>query len=424
MSKFRNINIGSHKNGQALVELAALGTVLIFCLGLLIAYGMSENYGQETMMQTFRKAFVRARSGNPAERRRGHNAYDPGWAYENTEPELPSNHWRNVNYMVIEDKVQPYSVGVLNPDERIPVGSSVSATCSMHLFHEINSDGDMPRVEYEINGRRYSFTGAAIVSYAGVPKDTVRTKKTKSPWNGSGKCWEWEVVENPEKGMAADVDNDGYEETIMEVNLGNVLAGVDDDGNPVTVVNSGARIISGQVEENHFFKAADRDTWKPIDGNPRQAIHEITLTEDEARRATDDYITVRRAWERRGLWRVQHRGQWVNAIMVKQEWVITFKFTNWELAFKVVDYQEGEINSEGMNDGLQPGYDKIMTVEDSSFTRGEDRTAITTTEQINGAERIDRIIRTRPGIYTPDGNYEVNDEFSIQKSTTWETPHD
>lgn len=401
-----------------MVELAALGTVLVFCLGLLISYGMTENYSQEAMMRTFRKAFVRARSNDTTEKRRGHNAYNPGWEYENAEPELPGNHWRNVNYVVIEDRIQPSTGGVLNVDERSPVGASASATCSLHLFHEIDSDSDMPRAEYEINGRRYSFTTAAIVTYEGVNQSVVRTKKNKDPWDGTGRCWEWEAVENPEKGMSADVDNDSFEEAIMEVEMGQVLAGVDDAGNPITIVNATAYIISAVVEDSFFFKENDDDVWKPIDGNPRREVHEIDLTEDEAKRATDDFITVRRAWVRYVHEDVLYRGRRVTATEIKLERKLTFKFTDWELTFKVVDYQEGEINPEGENDGLQPDYGKIMAVGDSSFTREEDEAAITTTEQINAGEGVFREIRTKDGIYR------VNDVFPVQETTTWETPHE
>jgi len=42
--------------GQALIELATLGTILIFCLGILINYGLQANYQQEVFMSTFRRA--------------------------------------------------------------------------------------------------------------------------------------------------------------------------------------------------------------------------------------------------------------------------------------------------------------------------------------------------------------------------------
>ncbi|MFH1245413.1 MAG: hypothetical protein V1662_02920 [Candidatus Omnitrophota bacterium] len=412
------------KNGQALVELAALGTVLIFCLGLLMRYGMTENYSQEATMGAFRKAFVRARSGDTRERKRGQNAYNPGWAYENTNPPLPSNHWRNVQYVVINDKIQPSTAGVLSVDERLPAGAAASAVCSQHMFHEIDSNDDLPRVEYEINGKRYSFSAAAIVTYQGVNNNTVKTKKNKDPWDGTGSCWQWERVDNPEKGMMADVDNDNFEEFIMDVHTGNILSGVDRMGNPITVVNPQTFVISGQLEENYFFMSDENDVWKPIDGNPHIIAAQIDLTPDEAKRATDDFITVRRAWVQSGFWYVPYRGQPTPAQWTKLERVLTFKFTDWELAFRVIDYQRGDINSEGVNNGLQDDFSKRMTLDNpSTFIHQEDQTAITTTEQINSTESVDRVIKTSPGAYTPDGNYEVNDVFPVQKTTTWQTPH-
>ena len=48
------------KNGQATVELAIFGSVLIFCLGLLINYGMYYNLSQMHQMRAFRKTLARA----------------------------------------------------------------------------------------------------------------------------------------------------------------------------------------------------------------------------------------------------------------------------------------------------------------------------------------------------------------------------
>jgi len=46
--------------GQALIELATLGAILIFCLGILINYGLQANYQQEAFMDTFRRTMYLA----------------------------------------------------------------------------------------------------------------------------------------------------------------------------------------------------------------------------------------------------------------------------------------------------------------------------------------------------------------------------
>lgn len=144
------------KKGQALVELAVFGTVLIFCLTLLLRYGMSANYQQRVDMQTFRKAFVRAKTGTPVGRG---PSFDPGWTFENSSPPTPTEHSCYVSYTVIEDKPVFSASGILPIAERSPVASAAQAVWSIDLFAEADGEADEPRAEFEINGRRYSFIG-------------------------------------------------------------------------------------------------------------------------------------------------------------------------------------------------------------------------------------------------------------------------
>jgi hypothetical protein len=50
-----NLNLESSKKGQALVELAVFGSILLFCLAMLIQYGLDANYQQQVQMEAFRK---------------------------------------------------------------------------------------------------------------------------------------------------------------------------------------------------------------------------------------------------------------------------------------------------------------------------------------------------------------------------------
>lgn len=49
-----------NQKAQALTELAAFGTALLFCLALLIHFGLQMNYQQNSQMQTFRKGLKMA----------------------------------------------------------------------------------------------------------------------------------------------------------------------------------------------------------------------------------------------------------------------------------------------------------------------------------------------------------------------------
>src|SRR3989338_5082023 len=57
-------NQRNHRNGQALVELAVFGSILLAALGFLLRVGMKMNYDQEIRMATFRRALAAAHADN------------------------------------------------------------------------------------------------------------------------------------------------------------------------------------------------------------------------------------------------------------------------------------------------------------------------------------------------------------------------
>jgi hypothetical protein len=221
MYKFmRKLNQG--RAGQSLSELAIFSAVLLFAFTLLLRYGMSNVQQQNMQMQTFRKAFVRAASTDSGRSGR----FDPGWTYENGNPPLPSNHWRRVSYTVLEDKQIFDARGVLPILDRRPVGGSANAVCSIDMFGRMAFPGnvnnpadpahlDIPRAEYEINGRRYSFTTAAFRT-VNVSGQTLRTREANL---GAGASWYWSTVtlDDLVVGDMVDVDGDGHEEQIMGI---------------------------------------------------------------------------------------------------------------------------------------------------------------------------------------------------------------
>lgn len=209
--------------GQSLAELAVFGTVLLLCFTLLLKFGMSANYGHNIQMQGFRKAFVRAASSDSA--RSGFR--DPGWEYETGTAPLPSNHWRNVSYALIEDKPVFSASEIIGVAERTPVGTSAQAVCSIDLFGQMvyGDERDLPRVEFEINGRRYSFTTA------GFKTSSSRSVRRRVDIPGGvvpGPSWRWEIVSAAavRAGDSVDVDGDGFEEYVLQ-NIGGSLRVVD-----------------------------------------------------------------------------------------------------------------------------------------------------------------------------------------------------
>jgi len=109
------------KKGQAILELAVFGSILIMLLGVLINYGLRYNFQQQVMQEAFRKAL-----GVTAVRRS--------------------------TYVLIKDRHIPdpsnhFGIGALTP-----VMSSASVTRNYKLHETADSVSELPRMYLEING--------------------------------------------------------------------------------------------------------------------------------------------------------------------------------------------------------------------------------------------------------------------------------
>lgn len=129
MIKLRQVN---NQKGQSLVELATFGSILLFCLGVLIQYGMEANYQQNLQMQNFRKA-MRA-------------------AYYKSGPGA------GVSLSRIEDKPIPDPRDPWGVPERRPVSASASVMWDPNAqalyvdrYSETPDTRDLPRSIIEIN---------------------------------------------------------------------------------------------------------------------------------------------------------------------------------------------------------------------------------------------------------------------------------
>jgi len=123
---------GQNLKGQALVELASLGTILIFCLAMLIQYGMQANYQQNLQMQAFRRA-MRA-------------------AYYKTGPAS------TVSLSVTRDQGIPDPRDQWGFADRQPMGATASATWGTNVnadyienYSQTPQQRDLPRSIIEIN---------------------------------------------------------------------------------------------------------------------------------------------------------------------------------------------------------------------------------------------------------------------------------
>jgi hypothetical protein len=228
-------------------------------------------------MQGFRKAFVRAS--------------DAG------------NQWRQVNYIVLEDKPTVSVSGILPLQGRTSVGTSASALRSIDMF--ANQDygvlADLPRVDYEINDRRHTFTTAAYREY--TAHDNMRSKEDIEDWDGIGPCWQWKIVtlDEIEPPTSVDVDEDGYEEYVMEKD-GNILKVIDyQEGEFDSAVEDVGieqdYIKRSLVSSSTFTRQEDTTGITTIDNIDTQDIfyRTIKLREEEYYDVEDNLATKRKA---------------------------------------------------------------------------------------------------------------------------------
>ena len=111
----------SCKKGQAILELAIFGSILIMLLGILINYGLKYNFQQQVMQEAFRKAL-----GVTAVKRSSYVL-------------IKDRH--------IPDPSNPFGIGGL-----APVTSSASVTRNYELHKTADSEAELPRMYLEVNG--------------------------------------------------------------------------------------------------------------------------------------------------------------------------------------------------------------------------------------------------------------------------------
>lgn len=108
--------------GQALLELAVFGGLLVFLLGVLLNYGLNYNFNQQAQMQAFRNALTDAD--------------------------------KDVTYMYFKDRhipdpIDPFAIGSITP-----ITASASVTRS-YLLQETPDPGiksDLPAIKINLNG--------------------------------------------------------------------------------------------------------------------------------------------------------------------------------------------------------------------------------------------------------------------------------
>lgn len=198
----------SPRKGQSILELAIFGSIVLFVFSVLIQYGISLNYSQHHILQSFRRALFESKNKSPS-----------------AAPAV-SVSFTSIKDLPIPNPANPFGLG-----QTSPVVASVSATQSRHLMDRYHhGPSELPRAEFIINGRRYTYTTADF-GYHDCSGRSIKVKKTDyaripSRWDDErGPCWYWgyETDYDLEAGDEIDIDNDGKGESIVDVEQ-------DDDG--------------------------------------------------------------------------------------------------------------------------------------------------------------------------------------------------
>jgi Flp pilus assembly protein TadG len=147
-SKNNNVFI-QNKKGQAILELAIFGSILIMLLGVLISYGLRYNYQQLAMQRAFREAL--------------------GTAVTSTKPHKPIS----VSHLLIEDRHVPDSTHAFAVGSMMPFSSAGSVTRSAKMHETPDFEDELPESSYHINGATINFKTAGFRQETNVAESSI-----------------------------------------------------------------------------------------------------------------------------------------------------------------------------------------------------------------------------------------------------------
>lgn len=124
--------------GQAILELAIFGALLIMLLGILVNYGLRYIYQQQAMQQTFRSALASATVS------------------------MNQNTPTSTSHTLVEDKYLPDPNNPFGAGSVIPVSSSANVIRSFKLQETPDNEQELPVVAINIGGKEYLFKTAGI----------------------------------------------------------------------------------------------------------------------------------------------------------------------------------------------------------------------------------------------------------------------
>lgn len=143
--------------GQALLELAIFGSLLILLLGALVNYGLNADSTQQSMMASFRKALSLAPG--------------PGRA----------------SVTVVRDKHFPNPAHPFAMGSVFPVSASSSVTRDFAMHETADNESELPKLTLDINGtiKQYAIAGSDDICGGEILNlDLLQAecRKDSSPW--------------------------------------------------------------------------------------------------------------------------------------------------------------------------------------------------------------------------------------------------
>lgn len=136
--------------GQALLELALFGAILIMLLGVMVSYGLRYNYQQKTMMDAFRKSLNES------------TVYERGGQASVTV--VSDEH--------IPDPANPFAVGSVSP-----FTSSASVVRSYKMQESADTEEELPQMTIQIQGQPLSYKTAAFKDVGNITASLDKYKE-------------------------------------------------------------------------------------------------------------------------------------------------------------------------------------------------------------------------------------------------------
>lgn len=135
-----------HSKGQAILELAIFGGILIMLLGVLINYGLRYNYQQQVMQQAFRKALASAA-----------RSMSPG---------TPTS----VQHVLIRERHIPDPSDAFGFGSILPSSSGSSSPIRNYMMEQTpDTEAELPHIAIDVQGQEFLFKTAAFREEPNIP---------------------------------------------------------------------------------------------------------------------------------------------------------------------------------------------------------------------------------------------------------------